>query len=154
MYDKGFELVFEINSQYSKVALLGDEDTITAARSYLKIKPNLFDHKESLLKGIGTKKHNHAFWLIEDTMKMLIQAGIPQWYRKFIYEVLFRDFPSEEIIPKVFSIHDLEFGFVIWAVACGISFVCFFMECIYFYVRKTIEEFSGLYGLLKGLKMN
>lgn len=94
-------------------------------------------------------KHNHAFWLIEDIMQILIPAGIPQWTRKFIYDVLFREFMANEDEPKVFSVEDLKFGFVIWGAACVISLAAFVGEILYFYL---ISQFMGLFGISKIFK--
>jgi hypothetical protein len=135
------DVMAALNSPYQKVAFTIDEDTTRTGQFLFKKPPDRLKRRECILKGIGMRKHNHAFWLIEDTMRILIPAGIPQWTRKFIYEVLFRELKEEEDEPKVFSVEDFQFGFVIWGIACGISFVAFLMEIFYFHVIKLIVHF-------------
>jgi hypothetical protein len=138
-----------LNNQHRKAAFTLDEDSMKIGQFLFNKIPDRLERKLCLLKGIGLNKHNHAFWLIEDTMRILIPAGIPQWTRKFIYEMLFQKFKEEEDKPKVFTVEDFQFGFVIWSVACGISLVAFLMEIFYFYGRS----FLGIFAIVKTLKI-
>lgn len=149
---QGDKFLRQLDDPKSKIAVTIDEDSFTAFKHNLVNLPKFLTEKLTFLKGIGTNHNNHAFWLIEDTMQILISAGIPQWYRKFIFEVLFWDVRHEEKEPKKFGFDDLAFGFVIWGVACLVTIVVFMMELIWFYLRKLILNLAGIFVLMKGLK--
>jgi hypothetical protein len=146
------QILNALNSRDQKMAITVDEDTMRTLKFLFKKPPDKIDHKVCFLKGIGMKKNNYAFYLVEDTMQLLIPSGIPQWTRKFMYDVLFREYMKDEDEPKVFSLNDFQFGFVIWSVACGISFIGFLMEIFYFYARKLILKCFVRYLIGKGLR--
>jgi len=50
--------------------------------------------------------------------------------------------------PKVLTIDDLSFGFVLWLCACGISAAGFVLEIFVFQLRKVLRTFIGLWGIL------
>lgn len=133
----------------SRIAFMIDADSFNAFKHNFPEVPGILEEKLKFLKGVGTWKNNHAFWLVEETMQKLISAGIPQWYRKYIFEVLLRDARHEESESKVFGFEDLEFEFVIWGVACLMTIFVFFMELVWFYAR----EYVGLYVVMRGFEL-
>jgi hypothetical protein len=58
--------------------------------------------------------------------------------------------------PKVFDIGDLEFGFVVWLVACLISTIVFILEILIRYLiiklRRGARNYIGLYLFWKLLR--
>jgi hypothetical protein len=143
----------EIQNPKSKIATFIDVDSFTAAAPFLKGKiPLKLADRKSLLKGIMMFKYSPMYWVVEDTMKLLIPSGIPQWMKKFINEVVIKGVSEEQKEPKVFTVEDLEFGFVIWGVACGICLVAFVAEILYFYLIKMFESVFGVFAVVKNLK--
>lgn len=107
-------IIFDkIQDPKAKIGFSMDFDSFLTFKHNLKQEPKLLEQKLNLLKGIGTWKNNHAFWLIEETMQLLIQSGIPQWHRKFIFEVLVHDVRDKESGPKQFKFEGLSFNFII-----------------------------------------
>lgn len=105
--------------------------------------------------GVCTRRHNFAYNLVEGTMTYLIQGGFPQYLFNYLLEFDLRplvDPPSE---PSVFSLSDLEFGFIVWLIACLISIVAFTTEILWYLVRvklsKIIRDLIGLILFLKQL---
>lgn len=83
----------------------------------------------------------------------LITGGIIKYWFNYLldFEVKALEEPPKE--PKVFAIADLEFGFIVWLVACGISLTVFLIEFSYVYakrnIKKFIRELSGLYAFIR-----
>jgi hypothetical protein len=67
---------------------------------------------------------------IEETMKWLIQGGIPQyWYKyhqwhKFELGQTIKDVSE----PQIFTFENMTFEFNVWMVACAVSIVGFIVE--------------------------
>lgn len=96
--------------------------------------------------GIRTYKNNFIYHHIEDNMKLLIQAGFPQYHQTFVKETILWFSKDHGKNPKVFSIEDLQFGFIIWSISCGISLSVFMIEV--FYVKIMIILKAWLRSLL------
>lgn len=103
----------------------------------------------SMVKGMNVYQNNHAYWLMEDTMRKLIPAGIPQYLRRFVLSFFVRETKNHEFkIPKVFSLKDLEFGFVTWLITCFIAIFVFLIEMIWYYGRS----FFGIFAIINFFK--
>ena len=146
-----FQIAEDTMDPSKKVAVTFDEETYQIGISFFKKHPRkLKQYSEKILKGVATYRNNHAYWLIEDTMRILIQAGIPQYVKNYIFEVYFREIQeSKEKIPKVFGIDDLDYGFIVWLIACSIAVAGFVVELLWFYLRKGVKNFLGLYCLVR-----
>jgi hypothetical protein len=95
--------------------------------------------------GLGTFKNHFMFPLMEDTMQLTIPAGIPQYLFEHHRWLKFgRIHVNRKLGPNVLSIDDLSFGFVLWAVACGLSAVVFCVEVIWRRLRIVLVNFLGL----------
>ena len=99
--------------------------------------------------GVCTRRHNFAFNLVECTMTYLIQGGIPQYLLNYLLDFDLRplvDPPSE---PSVFSLSDLEFGFIVWLIACLISIIAFATEILFYLLRvKLCPMLKDIIGLI------
>lgn len=98
--------------------------------------------------GIATMRNNFIYKVTENATSYLVDFGIPQYFLKYINENVLKGFPPETREPKKFSWSDLEFGFVIHLICCGISILVFVVEILYFNVRNLI----GLQVFLVELK--
>jgi len=86
-------------------------------------------------------------------LEKLIPAGIPQHLYELHKFMLFKKYePIMDSGPKVLTIDDLSFGFVLWLGACGISVAGFVLEMLMFQLRKVLRTFIGLWGILRILR--
>lgn len=108
----------------------------------------------TLVKGIGVYQNNHAYWLMEYTMRRLIPAGIPQHNRKSIFDVKYSygSDSTDDTQTAVFSLNDLHFCFVVWLVSILITVVTFLLEIIYVYGKMAFKSTIGLFIILKFLR--
>lgn len=88
--------------------------------------------------GIATMTNNFIYGVTEDVMSALVVGGIPQYFLKYIEKNVLREMPVDPPEPKDFSIEDLEFGFMIFLICCGISIAIFLIEILMFYGRKIL----------------
>ena len=137
----------------SPAGLTLDVESYHISKLLFKKNPrNLNHHFSANVKGVATFRNAHSYWLIEDTMRILIQAGIPQYIKKFIILFCFKETREVEVkIPKVFSINDLEFGFVVWLVACSVAIAGFLCELMWFYCKEGLRNFVGLCCIVRFL---
>lgn len=113
-------------------------------------KPNYKRIPETIMSfnfGIGVMMNNFIFHATDKAMGQMIQNGIPQYFVKYLDEVDFHPMPADEKEPKVFGLDDLAFGFNVFLVYCGISFLTFVAELLYFYATMLI----GLVMFLRSL---
>lgn len=101
--------------------------------------------------GACTTHNNFAFRLIDETMGNLTQAGIPQFLFRYFLDFEMRSLVDPPKEPSVFSVRDLEFGFVTWLIACGFAIVTFLGELILKKLMVLFYDFIGLFLLLKFL---
>jgi hypothetical protein len=104
--------------------------------------------------GLSLYKNNFISHTTIKTMKRLIEAGIPQRSYNFLYVYLLDpQIPPPDKSPKVFTLDDLSFGFIIWLYACAIAACVFVAELaihyIYSALKLILRELSGLYLFLK-----
>ncbi|KAL7024281.1 hypothetical protein ACKWTF_012972 [Chironomus riparius] len=96
--------------------------------------------------GFITYKNYFMNELIEDTLQLMIPAGIPQYLYEYHRWLKFgRVHVDRKVGPKVLSIDDLSFGFVLWAVACGLSAIVFCVELFGLWLRFAIDRIIGLF---------
>lgn len=108
-------------------------------KALLKNTPKLLKQETyTYMYGIGVYKHNFMFKLTQNVTEKLIQTGIHQYFFKYLMDYYFYE-RIEARGPKVFSIEDLHFGFVVWLVACGFSIGAFLCELLFVYSKKWIR---------------
>lgn len=91
--------------------------------------------------GLRVNKNNFMFQNMDKTMLWIIQGGIPEYFVKFVTETAFWYRGDDPYEPKVFSLKDLEFGFVTWLVTCAIAIVIFLLEVF----CEKIKTLIGFY---------
>ena len=90
---------------------------------------------------------------LTEILNKIIPAGIPQYLYEFHTEMVFKKYePIVDKRPKVLTIHDLTFGFVLWLAACGISITGFLLEILRLKLRKILRKLIGLWGVLRIFK--
>lgn len=86
-----------------------------------------------------TYRNNFAFKVTDYVMSYLCQGGIAQYMQS---KIVFNKIPSQEDepTPSVFGLKDLEFGFIIWLIACSASVIFFLIEIFWFLIRVKFPE--------------
>lgn len=144
----------ELYEPAAKVAVTIDEESYRILKNYYGNVPRKLNMDLAILvKGIGVWRHNHAYWLMEETMRKIVPAGIPQFVRNRVFEFLFKETREENTkIPQVLTVNDLKFGFVTWLITCLIAVIAFVVELIWFYGIKGLRITLGLICFLRNLK--
>jgi len=109
--------------------------------------------KDTTITALLTYKNSFIYEFLDNLLQKTIPFGIPQHLMSFHYFMLFKYYEVLNVKdPKVLTIDDLSFGFVLWLIACGISVIGFFMELLSFKLRKVLRNFIGLWMLLSILR--
>lgn len=137
----------------SRIAITSDQADYRALGAIFKVKPDLLQQTITTeLNGIRVYKNNFIYNHIEDVMHWIIPAGIPQKHIKFVFETALWRVDPLPPAPQVFGMKDLEFGFVTWLKACGISIAIFGLELIFGGCKTIFVHIFGVDGFLKILK--
>ena len=114
-------------------------------------------------KGVGfssflTKRNSFIHEILNEVLEKTIPAGIPQYLLDYHLSLIFKEYePVIDNEPKVLTVDDLTFGFVLWAVACGFAVVGFIFELLKFSICKSISVSFGLWIFVRiwgwGLKV-
>jgi hypothetical protein len=89
---------------------------------------------------------------LNSILEKIIPAGIPHYLYDYYSLMLFKKFqPFVDKSPRILTVNDLSFGFVLWLCACSVSTAAFLMETVSFKIRKLVHELFGLCGLLRTL---
>jgi hypothetical protein len=111
-----------------------------------------FTH-HTYVAGLFTSQNSFIFYPINKILEKIIPAGIPQHLYDLHLLMMFKKYePVLNSGPKVLTVDDLSFGFVLWLGACGISVAGFVFEILMFQMRKVLRTLIGLWGLLKILR--
>lgn len=104
--------------------------------------------------GLALPNNHFMYELLEESIRLLMPSGVLRHDRDFYKSSVCYKTINEIFIkrPKILSINDLEFGFVIWLVACGFSITAFVIEVSYVYLKYTIMQITGLIYLLNFIK--
>lgn len=103
----------------------------------------------TMVTGVGVMRNNFIYEVTQDVMKYLIQGGIVQNFVKYIENVVFKPLQDDGEEMRAFALKDLEFGFVIYLAACGVSFGTFVAELLNFYTRKILGYRLILVNLMR-----
>lgn len=150
-----------IGDSSKKLAFIFVDQFINFKIIKLGIEPNRI--KERIISsnaGIAMLKNNFFFHLLSDLIHELNAGGIPQFLDQLYlnFALIKRNCPTLSG-PQVMTTDDLDYGFAIWFIACGISLLGFFSEFLKFYFEKllnffklTLRNFLGLALLISILR--
>jgi hypothetical protein len=134
------KLWLRLSDPSEKVAYLDNRIGFVANRAMFKNPPVMMKEKlQKILYGVSLMRNNFLYDITESVMSGLIEGGIPQYFLTYIEDVVLREKPSDPIEPKKFGVEDLQFGFVIFLVACGVSISAVMIELIYFHFGKFLR---------------
>ena len=138
----------------AKLAFFMEDIQYTTRNSFCKgaaVKLKNFK-KEATLSVLLTFTNSFLYDTLNELMDKIVPAGIPQYLIKYHEFNMFKVFVPADLSPvRILTIQDLEYGFVIWLGACGISFVGFLMEFLFIYSILLIKNLIGLWILLKSI---
>ena len=110
--------------------------------------------RDAAISALFTKRNSFIYDILNQVLEKIIPAGIPQYLVKYHESNMYKEYvPIVDNSPRVLTVDDLEYGFVLWLGACGISVVGFLLEFIWFKLRKVLRIMIGLWLFLKVLKM-
>lgn len=128
-----------------KIAFISTQKANDVQRSYFKNSPRMMTTKfYTCLFGVGVMKNNFIYKVTDEAMSKLVKYGIPQYFLKYIREVVLRELPQDEKTPRKFSLDDLEFGFIIYLSCCAISFAAFLIEIFYWCVSSMWSFYKSI----------
>lgn len=125
-----------------KTAILAGKIDYRNLRSLFRRIPGVLEEKFADPEfGIRVSKNNFMYHNIEDTMRWLIQSGIPKFHINFITDTALWCLDDDPYQPKVFSLKNLEFGFVTWLGTCVASIFIFILEISYCRIKIWIWNY-------------
>jgi hypothetical protein len=132
----------------ANVALMMIEKDHRALRTVFKNLPKLISqqYKDQPL-GIGVSRNNFIYSLLEKALTPLVEAGIPQYFLDFMLKFYMKVIEEDPSEPKVFSVDDLSFGFIVWVLTCGISIAAFILEVSWVWAKKTFKDLHAIYRI-------
>lgn len=115
------------------------------------LEEDLYSH----VTGIWTTPNNHLYELASDVSQNLISGGIMQHFIDLSFYVFCKRISAIQIMEDsslVIVLDDLSYGFILWIIACLISYVGFMFELTTFYLKiqpiEFLKNMIGLNGLL------
>ena len=111
-------LYYQLSNPSSKAALTISNIDYKLIRTFEVNVPKMI--RESILfepRGACTYPDNFVFKLVEKTMFRLVEAGILQHHYDFLVNFELKVLTDPEWEPSIFSLSDLEFGFVTWLIS-------------------------------------
>lgn len=131
----GFQILMESKDKYS---FIFTQDDVLMIKTFLKAKLEVMKNEkyQTFLTNTGTMYMNHMNHFVNEVFAKLIESGIPQHFNQRVFNLF--PHPQELIEPKVFTVDDLWFGFLIWLIACGVSTAAFIMEIIISWIVGSV----------------
>ena len=106
-------------------------------------------HKSLDISVLFTLRNSFIYEILYEVLEKTFPFGIPQNLIKFHNSVIFQKYePIDDNSPKVLTLNDLGFGFVLWLGACGISIVGFMLEIFRIRVAEQLKSLIGLWVFL------
>lgn len=145
----------KIENSSAKMAFFVPEEFLNQIESKkstsgIRLKTILRFHPSSMV----STRNSLTFPIEHEMNEKLSSAGIIQY--EFVgYRKRYKFIPDAKS-PKVLSIADLDFGFVVWLIACGISFFAFLSEIFVKLLLVNgiilLQNIIGIYYFAKLLK--
>ena len=103
--------------------------------------------------GLGMLRNSILYPIFDKVMKMLIPSGIPQYLPEFHENLYFKKYHDSSLnMPRILTVYDLAFGFILWLTACGVSTIGFVAELLSQQIVKgtkiLLKPLKDLFGLM------
>ncbi|KAL7011992.1 hypothetical protein ACKWTF_014556 [Chironomus riparius] len=106
--------------------------------------------KDVMLSSFLTHKNSFIHEVLNEVLEKTIPAGIPQHLIEYHTSLIYKKYePFVDSEPKVLTVNDLAFGFVLWLGSCGIAIFGFVYEILRFKLNKLMKALAGLWMLSK-----
>jgi hypothetical protein len=134
----------DINNNSMKLAILMTDQQRFAFSSRFGVSSLLLKREKSTkMLSVVMKRNCVLFAAVSDAMEKLVPSGIPQQLFGHGMWMVYREHKKDaKIEPTILSFDNLEFGFVVWLGACGISVLEFLVEIFVVEVRKWLAAVS------------
>lgn len=148
-----YDIFGQLSNQSLKTAIALSKIDYHVTKAAFKNTKVIQESRNSESYGICVIRNNFGYKITGKVITDLTQGGIMQYLFDYLinFEVWRRCLDDDVPSPTVFSIGDLEFGFIIWLVACGISFCAFIMELLWYFVKvklpKILQQFAFLLAI-------
>jgi hypothetical protein len=97
-----------------------------------------------------TARNSFIHVILNEILDKTIPAGIPQYLIEYHSSLIYKKYePIDDNEPRVLTVNDLSFGFVLWLGSCAVAVVGFIFELFKFCIFKAFENTVGLYVFLK-----
>ncbi|XP_070508928.1 uncharacterized protein [Chironomus tepperi] len=140
----------------SKLAFFFEDIQYSSLNSFCQgsaIKLKKF-RNDVVLSSFLTYRNSFIYDILKEILEKIIPAGIPQYLVEYHMEQVYKKYePIENNEPKVLTVDDLTFGFVVWLGSCGIAVLGFIYEILRFNVNKVVNGFAGLWMLSRFLDL-
>jgi hypothetical protein len=103
----------------------------------------------------GLHKNCILYDLLRDVMERIIPAGIPQYLWEYEQNYRRKGLKTEAVMDnrRILTLADLEYGFVLWSIAIGISTAVFLAEVLESKLKRFIMASVGLFYFMKLLRI-
>lgn len=106
-----------------------------------------------MLSSFLTYGNSFIYEVLNEVLEKTIPAGIPQHLIEYHTWLMYKKYePNEDSEPRVLTVDDLTFGFVLWMGSCGIAILGIAFEILKFNLNKVWNSFAGLWMLSKFLR--
>ena len=103
----------------------------------------------SQLSVLYTGKNSFIYNTLNELLEKVVPAGIPQYLVNYHEANLYGKYESfVRYGPTVLTYEDLAHGFMVWLGACGVSFIGFLLELIWFHAVEYFRKLLGLWILV------
>lgn len=148
-----------INDDKAKLAFLFSNIQAQFLNIYCKnstVRKMKFEHAKKFVLSLMliTNDNDILSQLINDVEGIYFEAGLmTHLLREGIRRFWKEKFIDEEDNRKVLTLTDLEHGFVLWIIACGISLTAFIIELCFSQLARNFRKFIGLNYFVRLLRM-
>ncbi|KAG5669317.1 hypothetical protein PVAND_017205 [Polypedilum vanderplanki] len=141
----------QLHNATAKLALrINKEDIIV--NEFLCQDSGIILKKEKTVKmlSLGFYRQSILSNALADLMLNLSQTGIPHYLNERGFHQFYDLFqPPEEENLRIFSLDDLEYGFVLYLGACALAIIVFIFELISVWIKKILEFYFGLFAFVR-----
>jgi hypothetical protein len=115
--------------------------------------PIMQNERFTKLMSFQLPRNNMLMLELNDIFNRFSSMGIRKHLDDYGIWFIFRNYYAEiEDTRRILSMTDLEFGFVLWLIACAVCLVCFLCELLPFKIKRKLEVLIALVDFLRVLR--
>lgn len=140
-------LLSQYRNSSSKYAFFMNDQTLLNITQLCQCKPLVLSEQvTSRVTGIGLPSVDLFSDIVDGFLKRLVPMGILNHLIDYHTWILYRNgiYKAVDEDPKVLTMDDLSFGFILWLIACVISTIGYLLEIARFKMRKKVRTLIGL----------